>query len=145
MAHKIDMYCDGACQPNPGGGGYAVLLKFGEHEKLISGTIEGKTTNQRAEITAAIEGFRAIKEGWLCEVTVYSDSQYLINIMSGEWGIKSNADLFQELDLAIGLHSVEWVWVRGHNGNVDNERVDMAAEREATKARNVLVMKGELS
>lgn len=145
MAHKIEMYVDGACQPNPGAGGWAALLKFGEHEKLISGMVEGKTTNQRAEITAAIEGFKAIKEGWLCDVTVYSDSQYLVNIMLGEWAIKSNTDLFQELDKVVGLHTVEWEWIRGHSGNVDNERCDELAQKEATRAYNTLVKQGVLS
>lgn len=141
---KLEIWCDGACQPNPGGGGYAALLRFGEHEKLVSGTIEGKTTNQRAEITAAIEAFKAIKEGWLCDVTVYSDSQYLVNIMNGDWAIKSNADLFQELDLAIGLHTVEFEWIRGHSGQPENERCNAAAEKEATKAYNILVKQGAL-
>ena len=138
------IYIDGACQPNPGGGGWAAILIFGEHRKLISGTVEGKTTNQRAEITAAIEAFKAIEEGWLCDVTVYSDSQYLVNIMNGDWAIKSNADLFQEVDLAIGLHTVEFEWIRGHNGQPENEQCNELAEKEATKARNTLIKQGLL-
>jgi len=132
--HKIDMWIDGACVPNPGQGAWAVLLTFEGHEKMISGVIEGETTNQRAEITAAIQGFNAIKEGWLCDVTVNTDSKYLVKIMDGEWNINANADLFDQLEFAIGLHKVRWQWVKGHSGIPENERCDELAESEARRA-----------
>ena len=131
--HKIDMWIQGACYPNPGAGAYAVLLRFGEHEKFISGTLESETTNQRCDIQSAIEGISAIKEGWLCDITIYTSSKYLVKSMSGEWDVKSNADLFKQLENTIGLHKVNWYWLKARS-TLEGEQCSMAAEAEARKA-----------
>lgn len=126
------IYCDGACVPNPGEGGWAALLDYNGNRKVVHGSVSD-TTNQRMEIQAAISAFEAIKAGWNCTVTVVSDSQYLINCMSGDWKIKSNVDLFMRLKELVAPHSVTWEWVKGHNGHPQNEIVNNLAEQEATR------------
>ena len=90
MTDKLYIWTDGACQPNPGAGGWAVLMEYKGTRKLISGRTTEQTTNNRMEIQAAIEAFKAIKAGWTCDILVTSDSQYLINTMCGDWQMKSN-------------------------------------------------------
>lgn len=126
------IYCDGACVPNPGEGGWAALLDYNGNRKLIHGSVPD-TTNQRMEIQAAIGAFESIKPGWECQVIVISDSQYLINCMSGAWKRKANWDLFEELEAVSARHSITWEWVRGHNGHPQNEIVNQLAEQEATR------------
>lgn len=126
------IYCDGACVPNPGEGGWAALLDYNGNRKVFHGAVPD-TTNQRMEIQAAIGGFEAIKAGWSCDVVVISDSQYLINCMSGNWKIKSNVELFVTLKELIEPHRVTWEWVKGHNGHPQNEIVNNLAEQEATR------------
>lgn len=135
MSEKLYIWTDGACQPNPGAGGWAALLEYNGHRKLIHGRVPETTTNQRMEIQAAIEAFRAIKPGWECDVLVTSDSQYLINVMTGDWGMKSNVDLFQELMELSERHRVNWKWVKGHSGVIENELVNTKAEAEARFAQ----------
>lgn len=134
----VDIYTDGACSGNPGPGGWAALLRFGDAEKMISdGAYE--TTNNRMELQAAIEGLRALKRP--CQVTLYTDSQYVQKGMTQwmpSWQKKQfkqvkNVDLWQALLEAAKPHQITWVWVRGHNGHAENERVDAAA-RQAAKA-----------
>lgn len=133
---QIEIYTDGACSGNPGPGGWAALLRFGEHERMISGG-EANTTNNRMELQAAISGLLALKEA--CKVRLYTDSQYVQKGMT-EWlvgwqkkGFKNvkNPDLWQALVNAAQIHHVEWHWVRGHNGHTENERVDLAARQAA--------------
>ena len=133
---QIEIYTDGACSGNPGPGGWAALLRFGEHERMISGG-EANTTNNRMELQAAISGLLALKEP--CQVKLYTDSQYvqkgMTEWMSG-WQKKQfknvkNPDLWQDLLNASKSHHVEWYWVRGHNGHAENERVDLAARQAA--------------
>lgn len=135
---KVEIYTDGACSGNPGPGGYGVILRFGEHNKEVS---EGfrKTTNNRMEILAAIVGLEHLKER--CHVTLYSDSKYLVDSMTKGWvnrwkanGWKRNktdpalnADLWERLLKLTQAHSVEFRWVRGHNGHPENERCDELA------------------
>lgn len=135
MSEKLYIWTDGACQPNPGAGGWAALLEYNGTRKLISGRATDQTTNNRMEIQAAIEAFKSIKSGWTCEVLVISDSQYLISTMEGEWKAKSNVDLFQELFNLCRLHKVKWKWVKGHAGIVENEIVNTKAEAEARLAQ----------
>lgn len=131
---KITIYTDGACSGNPGPGGWGALLQYGDHEKEISGgAIE--TTNNRMEITAAIEALKQLKEP--CEIAVYTDSEYVRKGVT-EWMKKwknnhwrtsnkkpvKNADLWQDLDAALGKHQISWHWVRGHSGHPGNERAD---------------------
>lgn len=141
MSETVDIYADGACSGNPGPGGWGALLRTGEHEKELSGA-EASTTNNRMELTAVIEALRLLKRP--VHARVHTDSQYVQKGMS-EWiqgwrrnGWKTaskapvkNADLWQTLDDLARPHRIEWVWVKGHAGHVDNERVDRLA-REAT-------------
>lgn len=142
MANKpqVTIYTDGACSGNPGPGGWGALLRFGNHEKELSGSAK-ETTNNRMEITAAVMAFRALKEP--CQVDIYTDSEYLkkgitdwINNWKklgwrrgspGKTKPLANADLWKELDQAITDHQVSWHWVRGHAGHTENERVDNLA------------------
>ena len=137
MNHHVEIFTDGACRGNPGPGGWAALLRVGGHEKLLSGA-ESATTNNRMELMAAIEGLSALKRP--SRVTLTTDSQYVRQGIT-QWisGWKRNGwrtaakkpvknqDLWQALDLALGQHEVEWLWVKGHSGHEENERVDQAA------------------
>ena len=139
----VEIYTDGACSGNPGPGGWAALLRFGEHERELSGG-EAHTTNNRMELLAAIVALEALKRP--CQVSLHSDSRYVLDGVT-RWmpGWKKNGwrtaqkqpvknvDLWQRLDAATGGHRIEWHWVRGHNGDPDNERVDALA-RAATRA-----------
>ncbi len=134
---KVDIYTDGACKGNPGPGGWgALLIAKGKEKELYGG--EKETTNNRMELTAAIEAFRALKR--TCEVHIYTDSNYVkdgITSWIHGWKKKGwinsqnkpvkNKDLWQELDKQIGKHQVTWHWVKGHAGNPGNERADQLA------------------
>jgi ribonuclease HI len=144
MAEKPDVviYTDGACSGNPGPGGWGALLRYGTHEKELSGS-EKETTNNRMEITAAVQAFRALNKP--CRVQIFTDSEYLkkgITVWINNWkklGWRrgspgktkplANADLWQELDQAVQKHHVTWHWVKGHAGQEENERVDALARR----------------
>jgi ribonuclease HI len=133
----VEIYTDGACRGNPGPGGWAALLLFGEHEREISGA-EAQTTNNRMELTAVIRALEALKRP--VEGHIYTDSQYVRQGVL-EWleqwkkrGWKTadkkpvkNQDLWEILDALVGRHKLEWHWVRGHSGNSGNERVDQLA------------------
>lgn len=138
----VTIYTDGACQGNPGPGGWAALLRFGMHEKVMSGG-EKDTTNNRMELQAALEALRALKEP--CQVTLFTDSEYLKKGIT-EWlpnwkrrnwqrkgGKLANADLWMKLDEEIARHEIQWRWVRGHAGNIYNERVDRLARQAIPK------------
>lgn len=134
----VEVYTDGACTGNPGPGGWGVILRFGEHERELSG-FEAQTTNNRMELTAAIEGLRTLKEP--CRVKLFSDSQYLVKAFQAGWldrwqrnGWRTaakapveNQDLWQELLRAAARHEVEWAWVRGHADNEYNNHCDRLA------------------
>ncbi|HEX9029669.1 MAG TPA: ribonuclease HI [Anaerolineales bacterium] len=133
----VIIYTDGACEPNPGPGGWAALLLAGGQEKVLTGS-ELKTTNNRMELTAAVQALKALKKP--CLVEFYTDSEYLRRGIT-EWlpgwrrrnwrrkdGALANVDLWQALDAAIGSHDIHWNWVRGHAGNRENERVDRLAK-----------------
>jgi ribonuclease HI len=135
---KLFLYSDGACSGNPGPGGYGVLLKYGDHSKELSGGFEN-TTNNRMELTAVIKGLESLKEP--CEVTVVSDSRYIVDAMEKGWARKwrangwkrnkkdpaLNPDLWaQLLDLCV-KHAVRFQWVNGHAGHPENERCDELA------------------
>ncbi|MEE1279740.1 MAG: ribonuclease HI [Oscillospiraceae bacterium] len=135
---KIELYTDGACSNNPGPGGWGAILKYGEYEKELCGG-EMETTNNRMELTAAIEGLSALREP--CEVTLYSDSKYLVDGISKGWAAswksrgwkKSdnkpalNPDLWDKLLSLFEVHKVALVWVKGHAGHPYNERCDALA------------------
>lgn len=139
---NVNIYTDGACKGNPGAGGWCAILEYEGREKELCGG-EKLTTNNRMELIAAIEGLRALNMP--CEVTLYSDSQYLVNAINKGWlenwkkkGWKKadkspvlNDDLWKELDELLGTHSVSFVWVRGHDGHAYNERCDTLASSKA--------------
>ena len=133
----IEIYADGACRGNPGPGGWGALLISGERRLELSGA-EAQTTNNRMELTAAIEGLRALKRPTLA--TLYTDSTYVctgIVEWLPQWKARGwrtsdrkpvkNQDLWEALDAARIPHQIEWRWVRGHSGNAGNERVDQLA------------------
>ena len=138
---KVDIYTDGACKGNPGHGGWAAILVYAGHERILSGG-ERVTTNNRMELIAAIEGLRALREP--CEVTLHSDSRYLVDAINLGWlsGWKAagwkrgketlkNPDLWQQLDELLSRHEVTMNWVKGHDGHTYNERCDELATRNA--------------
>lgn len=129
---KVTIYTDGACSGNPGPGGWGAVLMHGNVEKDISGFVM-ETTNNRMELTAAIEALNALKSS--CEVDLYTDSSYVkdgITKWIHGWKMKEykkvkNPDLWQKLDEAASRHKITWHWVRGHDGNPLNERADALA------------------
>lgn len=128
----VEIFTDGACSGNPGPGGWAALLRHNGHEKEISGG-EAQTTNNRMEMMAVIEALTALKKP--SRVTLYTDSQYvqkgITEWMDGwkakNWKKVMNVDLWHRIDEALKPHNVKIVWVRGHDGHVENERVDKLA------------------
>ncbi len=134
---QVSIWTDGACSGNPGPGGWGALIRFGEHEKELSGG-EFETTNNRMELSAAIEALNALKEE--CEVDLYTDSQYVKGGMTGwifgwkknGWKTSAkkpvkNVELWQMLDEAVSRHKINWHWVKGHAGHEENERADELA------------------
>lgn len=134
---NVEIFTDGACSGNPGPGGWGVILRYQGVEKELAGYSEG-TTNNRMEMTAVLEAFRALKQP--CHVTVYTDSQYLRNGIT-KWVYKwkqngwktaaklpvKNRDLWEALDAVAEPHTVDWVWIKGHNAHPENERCDQLA------------------
>jgi len=136
-------YTDGACSGNPGPGGWAALLIYGQHEKTLSGG-ELQTTNNRMELMAAIRALQALKRP--CQIDFYTDSQYVrrgITEWMPRWKAKgwsrgknkplANVDLWQVLDQAVQQHRIVWHWVRGHANHPQNERVDALARAAIPK------------
>jgi ribonuclease HI len=137
---EVIIYSDGACRGNPGPGGWAAILTYSDSERQISGGVEA-TTNNRMELTAAIEAFRALREP--CRVRFFTDSAYLRNgitrwvafWISREWLTKGNTpvknrDLWQELASVCATHSVVWNWTKGHSQDKANIRCDRLARLE---------------
>ena len=144
MSDPVEIFTDGACRGNPGPGGWGAVLRSGGHEKLLCGRSDD-TTNNRMELTAAIEALEALRRP--CRVRLSTDSTYVKNGITrwiGAWKRRDwktadrkpvkNVDLWQRLERAASRHQVEWVWVRGHAGHEDNERADALA-RSAIEGR----------
>jgi ribonuclease HI len=149
---KVNIYTDGACKGNPDGpGGYGVVLLYSDnndqiHRKELSGGF-ANTTNNRMEILAAVVGLEALKRP--CEVTLYSDSQYLVKAIEEKWLerwrkngwmrdpkkkiMAKNIDLWERLIKAMEPHKVKFQWVRGHSGHPENERCDQLATEAASE------------
>ena len=126
----VDIYTDGACKGNPGPGGWgAVILEDGAKRTLQGG--ERDTTNNRMEMMAVIKGLSKLPKQE--EVTVYSDSQYVINTMTKNWKRNKNQDHWAKMDAEVQSRRVNWRWVRGHNGHPLNEEADRLAVEEATR------------
>ena len=128
MAGIIKVYTDGACIGNPGPGGWAAIILDGSSRKEIAGR-EEKTTNNRMELVAAINGLIQTQPG--SAVRVETDSQYLVNTMTRNWKRRANHDLWDKLDKLVADRKVTWTWIRGHNGHPENERANILANREA--------------
>jgi len=137
---KITLFSDGSALGNPGPGGYGVILRFGDKEREISGGDE-HTTNNRMELLAVIEGLKALKEP--CLVDVVSDSSYVVKGIN-EWLVGwikrdfkkvKNIDLWREYIEVSKIHTINAIWVRGHDGHIENERCDLLARGEAQKMK----------
>ena len=145
MKH-VDIFTDGACSGNPGPGGWGSILRYGAYEKEISGG-SAQTTNNRMELLAVIEALKLLKEP--CEVTVYTDSQYVANGITLGWAESwrangwrkadkkpaLNPELWETLLDLLETHEVEFVWLRGHAGHPENERCDQMAVEQSRKYR----------
>ena len=141
---KITAYTDGACSGNPGPGGYGVLLNYNGHQKELSAGFSN-TTNNRMELMGVITALETVKEP--CEVTIVTDSQYIVNAVEKGWARKwrsngwmrnkkesaLNPDLWERLLNLLDKHNVKFQWVRGHNGHPENERCDQLAVEAASK------------
>jgi ribonuclease HI len=138
---QVQLITDGACKGNPGRGGWAFILRYGDHKREMYGSAP-ETTNNRMELTAVIEGLKQLKEA--CAVEIITDSEYVKNGMT-KWiagwkrnGWKSsdkkpvkNQDLWMELDKLVNSHRVQWTWTKGHALHEDNNRCDELASRAA--------------
>jgi ribonuclease HI len=133
----VEIFTDGACRGNPGPGGWGALLRFAENEKELLGA-EVETTNNRMELMAAIKALEALSKP--CKVRVTTDSVYVKNGITDwidNWKKRNwrtankkpvkNVDLWQQLDEVSALHEIEWCWVKGHSGHIENERADQLA------------------
>jgi ribonuclease HI len=138
---KVQLITDGACLGNPGPGGWAAILRHGPNKKELWGC-EAHTTNNRMEITAALEGLRALREP--CDIQIVTDSEYLKNGITTwihGWKRKGwvtaakkpvvNQDLWKALDEQVSRHKTEWVWTKGHANHTDNNRCDELATKAA--------------
>jgi len=137
ITRVVEIFTDGACSGNPGPGGYGAILKYGDITKEISG-YDAKTTNNRMEMMAVIEALRQLKRP--CRVRLYTDSKYVMKGMS-EWlprWIRNNwltsqkrpvmnRDLWEEIVNLSKSHEIEWNWIKGHQGHLENERCDQLA------------------
>jgi ribonuclease HI len=136
---SVEVFTDGACRGNPGPGGWGALLRYGDNERELWGG-EPETTNNRMELTAAIEALRTLKEP--CRVTLTTDSQYVrkgITEWMDNWRRRGwrtaakkpvkNVDLWRALDEQAQRHEIRWHWVKGHSGHRENEIADMLANR----------------
>lgn len=135
---KITIFTDGACSGNPGPGGWGTILRYENHEKELCGG-NASTTNNRMEITAVIEGLKALKEP--CEVEIITDSKYVTDAITNGWALRwkangwmrnksekaLNPDLWEELLNLLEKHNVRFHWVKGHAGHPENERCDAMA------------------
>ena len=143
---QVRAFTDGACSGNPGPGGWGAVLQFGDHERELRGGA-ADTTNNRMELTAAIEALRALRES--CRVSLTTDStyvkdgitQWLANWKRNDWKTAAkkpvkNQDLWQTLDHESSRHEIDWCWVKGHSGHPQNERADRLANLGMDEVRD---------
>ncbi|MEG1845273.1 MAG: ribonuclease HI [Oscillospiraceae bacterium] len=142
----VEIYTDGACSGNPGPGGWGTILRCGDKEKELSGG-SADTTNNKMELTAVIEGLKALKKP--CSVRLFTDSKYVADGLTKGWAkswkannwkkkdgkMALNIDLWDELLKVYEIHEVEIVWVKGHAGHPENERCDVLAVEQSHKFR----------
>lgn len=143
----VIIYTDGACSGNPGNGGYGAILIYNNYKKELSEGFK-QTTNNRMEILACIKALEALKEP--CNITLYSDSKYVIDSITKGWARKwqknnwkkgknetaKNPDLWERFLNLLDIHTVKFIWVKGHNNNPGNERCDFLA-RNAASSKNL--------
>ena len=155
MPDEVIIYTDGACSGNPGPGGYGTVLQYGDSRKELSGGFR-KTTNNRMELLAVIEGLHALNRP--CEVTVFSDSRYIVDAVNKGWAERwqasgwkrnkreraLNPDLWEKLLKLLNTHEVSMKWVKGHAGNPGNERADELAVA-ASQSKNLAIDEGYVS
>lgn len=140
---RVEIFTDGACQGNPGPGGWGVLLRLGEMEKTLNGA-EDHTTNNRMELMAAIMGLKALQRP--CKVRLVTDSIYVkkgITEWMSAWRKKNwrtadnkpvkNQDLWEQLNELVAQHEIDWEWVKGHSGHVENDKADELAREAIVK------------
>jgi len=138
---QVKIITDGSCLGNPGRGGWAAILRYGEHKKEVYGSA-GHTTNNRMELTAAIEALRTLRHP--CDVELVTDSEYLKNGITKwiqNWRRRGwltaekkpvvNRDLWEDLDSLVSLHEIKWSWTKGHASHADNNRADELATQAA--------------
>lgn len=144
MSSTIQLYTDGACKGNPGPGGYGAVLVLGARRKELSGGFR-KTTNNRMELLACVEGLRALRQP--STVVLTSDSKYVVQGIEKGWAVRwrsngwklspskmaKNIDLWEQLLNLCETHKVQMVWVKGHSGHVENERCDELAVNAASQ------------
>ena len=143
---QVRAFTDGACSGNPGPGGWGAVLQFGDHERELHGGAQD-TTNNRMELTAAIEALKALSEP--CQVSLTTDSTYvkdgitrwLANWKRNGWKTAAkkpvkNQDLWQALDHESARHEIDWCWVKGHSGHLENERADRLANLGMSEVRD---------
>ena len=143
---QVRAFTDGACSGNPGPGGWGAVLQFGDHERELRGGA-ADTTNNRMELTAAIEALRALRES--CRVSLTTDStyvkdgitQWLANWKRNDWKTAAkkpvkDQDLWQALDHESSRHEIDWCWVKGHSGHPENERADRLANLGMEEVRD---------
>lgn len=144
----LEIYTDGACSGNPGPGGYGIVMLYKEERREISCGYKC-TTNNRMELMAVLHGLKALKEQ--CKVDLYLDSKYIVDAINKGWAAKwkknnwmrnksepaLNADLWEELFVLLDMHKVNFIWIKGHNNNLENERCDVLA-RQAIKEKKLL-------
>jgi ribonuclease HI len=148
VSKEVTIHSDGACEGNPGPGGWAAVLQYGVHTKEIAGG-EPATTNNRMELLAAISALRGLKER--CKVEFYTDSEYLrIGVTEWMWRWKArnwmlthrkavkNADLWKQLDQLVKTQEIQWHWLKGHAGHRINERCDFLARQEIAKLKRAI-------
>lgn len=141
----VEIFCDGACRGNPGPGGWGVVLRMGAQEKKLLG-YKSATTNNEMELTAALEGLKALKKP--CKVTITSDSKYVLDGMTSwifnwkknNWKTASkkpvkNQELWKALSEAASPHEIKWKWIKGHSGHPENEMADQLANEAIDKSR----------
>ena len=147
MKRKTILYTDGACLGNPGAGGWASILVFNNHKKILSGN-EADTTNNRMELIAVIKGLSALTRP--VNITIITDSRYVMdginkwiaNWKQNNWKTAAkkavkNKDLWIKLDKLCGLHQVDWQWIKGHSGHAENEECDRLAQTEARRIQTM--------
>ena len=141
----VEMFTDGACKGNPGPGGWGAILRMGDNERELAGS-EAQTTNNRMELMAVIKGLTALKSP--CHVKLHTDSRYVIDGITkwvhgwqkNGWRTADrqpvkNEDMWRELVTTVKPHRIDWIWVKGHDGHPENERVDKLASDAALTVR----------